>query len=88
VRFPDDLRALGVAGMTAATAPKYREEIRGRVRDMVDDCTLAMRNEIRSSDDFIFTAEDTSAWSEFADLLTLKELRHCFAKARAQADQL
>ena len=65
----------------AATAPKYRGDIAGQVRENVADCESAMRGELGSSLDFILTAEDTEAWQEYRDYLTEKEMRDAFKRA-------
>jgi hypothetical protein len=61
--------------------PKYRDDIKGQVRENIQDCEQAMRNELVHGGDFSLTAEDTSAWDEYRDMLTEAEMRAAFKRA-------
>lgn len=62
-------------------SPIYRADIAGEVHLHIDDCEFQMRNEIQSGELFILCAEDTSAWEEFSEYLTVKEMRAAFKRA-------
>lgn len=63
--------------------PRYRTAITGSVSLYITDCASQMRNELQNADHLILGVEDTSAWVEFADYLTDREMRAAFKRARA-----
>jgi hypothetical protein len=52
------------------------------LQNMKSDCTDQMRNEIEHSDAFILSAEDTTAWEDYALILTEAQRRACFKTAQ------
>lgn len=64
-----------------SATPRYRNDIKGNVARVKLDCTDEMRSEIQHSEDFILTPEDTDAWHDYADTLTITEIRACFKAA-------
>lgn len=66
------------------TKPRYRDDIKGQVTALMADCQASMAGELAHSDDFIFQADDTQTWSEYADYLTSEEMRRCFVRAQRE----
>ena len=65
------------------TAPRYRSDIKGMVKEVIADFESACRNQIQRSDDFIFIVEDAPAYAEYRDTLTHAEMASAFKRAAA-----
>ena len=62
--------------------PKYRADVKGHLREVMEDCVALMRGEIREADCFLMTAEDCeTAQREYSQYLTQAELTRCFKMA-------
>jgi hypothetical protein len=63
--------------------PKYRDDVKGHLKETMQDCIALMAGEIRNADHFIISAEDCElASKEYADYLTAAELKRCFKQAQ------
>ncbi len=64
--------------------PKYRSDVKGQLREVMEDCVALMRGEIREAECFLMSVEDcTTAQKEYGDYLTAAELARCFKRAQA-----
>ena len=64
--------------------PIYRDDAKGNLRGIKEDCTQAFRAELARTDTFVFGFEDcTETFAEYAVYLTLAELRACYKKAQS-----
>lgn len=64
--------------------PKYRADIAGNIKGVMEDCVALMRGELRDADFFMAEAADCeSAMREYGDYLTAAELARCFERAKS-----
>ena len=63
------------------TAPKYRADIKGMVKENIADFEMGVRNEFKYGENFVFTVEDTEAFQEYKDTLTMAEMKAAFKRA-------
>ena len=64
------------------TAPKYRADIKGRVKETIADFECGVRGELANSNDFIFEVTDTGNYEDWKDYLTLPEMTAAFKRAQ------
>jgi hypothetical protein len=68
------------------TAPKYRSDIAGSVKESIADFECGVRGELSNADNgFIFCVEDTSSYEEWQDYLTPAEMKAAFKRAQRVA---
>lgn len=66
--------------------PRYREDTKGNLRALLDECTATMAGEIRNADFFVVEFADlTNSVREYEELLTDTELARCFKNATTRA---
>lgn len=69
------------------SAPKYRQDIKGHLAEVIDECVHSIRGQLQDPEcmHFCLEVEDTDAFDEYKDILTLSEMRRAFKTARQPA---